>query len=630
MPNYRNAPRYTVTRTPAAGGPPATDSALEVLRMHHSTGADRLDYADLEVNLAATGGRIQEWTDPPYIGDEIEITDAGGTVLHWGKIAAVHPHISPRGESLTLVSRVELFHMGRPVDAIYMYDPAVNTHGLVDAELVFNPLIDGIAQGNRNAVHTVAPLGLPLFIDPESCRSAAAVTYQENSVGSASPINQFWTLRQAIRYLLWALNGDEEYINNPSLAQIDAEIDNDALPMQNVRLERGLYLGQCLDRLLVPAGYLWRINYSPGGRTLSFFRRGAVGSLVSIPYQAYGETLNTVLTKAEAIDLKFDAARLANQVEVRGSRREFEITAELARAWPEDDDGKVVDELLASGDDFASVRNVYRKWVLNEAGDYIGLRSELTDIFTSAIRTAMTTAGILAQFRPARRRRLLPTLTLGADGATPIGPIRGIEIEMSNPLFGTGGPEWIPLPNISCELLEHEAGIYITAEALPEEFELLGTDLKLRVTATLESSYRIAYNAVRQVASPQPDVARTVLELIERYRYREVTSLSKYYDDVNGMTPTKASLQANDYDAMVDYADFARTTWDLLDVGGKIVLEGLDHSYSVGQRVQTIEGRDISLQAKSASGAYPQIVAIERNVTSQNTILHLQRVSDRL
>lgn len=594
------------------------DAQLELLGCGESAGADRLDTALLEFR----GGTIEDLDplDPGgiFLNQEIEIVQvATGAVIHWGKTGILPPVISASaGESLHMTSRTELFHMGGKVDGYWVWDPTLGTPGpvKVDGDLVFNPMIDGTIYGNLNDTQLTSA-GDPLFLDPESVRTSAAITLQGAEL-------DYWSLAGAVYYLLWSLNTAQTYVTNATLVALQAIFNDPTALVQDVRIPRGTYLAHALDLLLVPLGYLWRVKRTAlGAREFAFWKRGTGGSLVWVNHQRMNTTLNLAETNVDTAALNFDIARLANEITVRGGFGEYEITVELARGWETADDpvAGAGDEYAKDHVDFDDVRDVMRRWVLNEAGDYIGLRAEITGVFTSALRTSFTALGILDEFVP-RRRRLLPTLTLGPEGA-PIGRQHGVEIEWSN----TSPAEWKPVGPWGPQLLDHEAGIYFDCDRLPEEFLSDPANTRIRVTATIQNDYRLTGYVARQADSPQEDIIPLVLDLPDRFRYRvRHSSLSKYG---GGALP---SLVQDDSTAIQDFSAFARNVWDLMDVSGAIQLEGLNHTYIVGDRVQGIQHKNILFEARDSSGAYPQIVAIERDIGTQTMTLHLERQRELL
>lgn len=667
--------------------------AHKLVTTAESAGADRLDVATLDVNISTLDGL----SPASYLNKEIEIQRIVGVseeIVHWGKVTQLPMLINPRGETLQVVSRTELYHIGGKIDGYYVYDPITTSARRVDGDLVFNPLIDGLVYGNLNDTQTTAG-GDPVFLDPESVRSAAAVTLQGANITN-------WTLAEAVYYLIWSLNTDETYVDNESLVNLQAIFDDPNAVIRDVRLPRGLYLAQALDQLLTPLGYQWRVNRPElGSRNLAFWKRGAGGTLRTVKHQVWGSTLNLANQNTETAGITFDISSLGNQVTVLGGFGEYELTVELLRAWPTADDPSagIADGLCKDDENFADNVNVLRKWVLNEAGDYIGLRPEIDGVFTSDLRDALVDAGLATFFVP-RRRRMMPTLRLDDDG-NPIGRIQGVEVEYSN----DETENWLPvdLLDCGCTLLEREAGVYFDANRLPEEFLFMPANLRIRATFTLQSDFRLTGVGLKLANSPNEDVVPVVVSAPDRFRSRAILQgLSKYAvgpanQDVDGASNASPivitadghglvtgdtvwiydvggnlaanglwvitrinsntfslngsvgsgnytaggtivfgggavlpSLRAADQAAIVPFAVYARNTWDLMRSGGTVQLEGLDHEYEVGDRVQKIAGKEISFEGKTSSGVYPQIVAIERNVTQQVMTLHLEHFRDPL
>ena len=609
---------------------------LEVIDIQESSGAERLDVATLHYKDLTLEGRAFH---SQITNEEIEITRTDtDQSLHWGKISIVPPQLNAQGEKLFVKSRTEKYHLGDKVQGYWVwnqlawdtieeeYAPAAV---LVDREIVFNPIIDGRIYGNLNDsfLSLGEEAGHPLFIDPESVRTQAARDLQGGADGIV------WPLSKAIYYLLATLNADETYVANPTLATIAAAVDDDADEVLNVEIPTGTYLADALDLLLTPLGYRWRVKRTAlGARTFEFQHRTA-GTLVAVKHQALGSTLNTAAQNVEAAGLTFDISNLFNETTLVGGAYSYEVTAELARAWPEAQD-TLEDALLSrNAEGFETVKNAYRKYVLNEAGDYIGLRGEIDGVFTSAFRTALETTfgeSIFNELTP-MRRKMLPTLTLDVD-REPIGPHSGVEIEYRNPDYDSEHPErgaeWLPIGNWGAQLLEHECGIYFGGEFPPLE-ELTGqvtrANIRFRVTFTLATDAALKNTATRDADSPNEDIVPLTISARTKFRYQLVSPLSKYYET------GRPSLAANDTTALVDFGELVKDTWDLMDVSGAIQLEGLDANdagtpYDLFQRVSGVSGKNIDFEAKADSDEYPQIVAIERNVVNQTMVLHLQRM----
>lgn len=611
------------------------DEDLEIIDMSESAGVERLDCATLHYPTHTLEGRAFH---SQITNDEIEIirTDTEES-LHWGKVGIVPPVLNTSGEALIIKSRTEKYHLGNRLQGYWVWNPMRVDDDLepdpgpvlVLRDLVFNPIIDGRTYGNLNDTYGSegsSLAGHPLIIDPESVRTAAGRTLQ----GANS---KAWPLSSAVWYLMTTLNPAETYVTNPLLATIASAVDDDNDLVLNVQIPIGTYLADALDLLLNPMGYRWRVKRTAlGARTFEVYGRNA-GSLVAVRHQALGTSLNTDAQNVEAAGLTFDITNLFNEVSVIGGPLSYEVTVELARAWPAAQD-ELDDALLAkTAEGFESVKNAYRKWVLNEAGDYIGLRTELDGVFTSEFRSNMETAysAIIWNDLTPMRRKLLPTLTLSDDN-TPIGTVQGIEVEYHNSEYDSEHPErgaeWLPIGNWGARVLEHECGIYFDGEFPPLE-ELTGATsragIRIRVTATIATDEAVKDTAERQSDSPNENVVPFVMDARSKFRYQIIAPFSKY-DSTD-----RPSLAANDQTALVDFAANVRAIWDLMDVGGALQLEGLDANdtgtpYDLGQRVTGILGKNIDFEAKADSDEYPQIVGIDRNVQQQTMTLHLQRI----
>lgn len=342
--------------------------------------------------------------------------------------------------------------------------------------------------------------------------------------------------------------------------------------------------------------------------------------------QRYGEIFTPEKTNLEANGVVFDADRLVNRVVGRGSKLQVEISVELCRGWkPEFDEWarddlkmtNITDEVLQES---PGVENAWRKWVLNEAGDYAGTRPELTTEFPPGVKARLQAAGYLEWMIP-RRRKFLATLTRGDELTKPIGTIGpGIEVEWRE---GDEG-EWLPTSKWQIDTLEHECGIYIRVNELPEELIDAGADAQVRVTATIETDFRITATAEHNKAtSPLLDEVTEILDLDTQFHWREVSTLSKY------KSGNRPAIAQDDREALASFVEQIRNRFDNLDVAGAVTLEGVDqHDYRVGDRIAGIKGKNISFKSRHDGQTFPQIAAITYDIEAQKTILHMQRVRE--
>lgn len=591
------------------------DPSLQVLKIQESEGGRLTDYAELIIDPEAAK-EVQDFSLKNVQVSEIEVEAVGGGangVKHWGAIASVHPTLGPSGETIKLVSRLDYFHFGRPLNGVPMYSPAAEKVVEADVDLVFNPEIDGRTAGNRHSSRTAGQGRMPVFLHPESVRTPGGRDLQGGRAVE-------WTLSRAVYTLCFLLNPAQKYIRNPPLNFLVGQFDDRADLVRGVTVPRGTYLPDALDRLLKPLGYLWRVQKFKGRRILDFYRRGTGGKAVWLKHQRNGETLDTAKTNVQAEGVRFSVSRLANAIRCVGSHRQVEVTTELIRGWPESLDDTSMDELMRSAEGFQRLSNVWRRWVVNEAGDYTGLREDNQAIITRNA-TLFTLNNLVGGFIP-RRRKMLPCLTLDPATQEPIGNVRGVQVEYFLPADDNDedAGTWLPIEQWGANLLSNEAGVYFGGERVPELLYDLGPFARLRATYTLETDFRVTGFAGRRAESPQREQVEAVIDLADRYHWRTITPVSQFYGSV------EASLEADDRIVIQRHAEQLRDAWDLADVAGGVSLEGCDHhEYKVGQRVLGIEGRNIRFNADSGDSRFPQIASITHDVTNQKTLLELTR-----
>lgn len=591
----------------------APDPTLRALTISRSTGGGQRDHAVYEVDLGATKSHIQNLALTGPAGAEVrfEATINGAPVLlHWGKATISSIEIGD-GEHLRVTSSVEPYHFGVPLTGALYWDPLTQQTINILEEPVWNPEIDDAVFPNAT---TIARLGgfSSVFLDPESTRTDAALAVQGDSP-------QLWTLAGCVNYLCWALNGDQLSIANPT--------DFSLFPnwtLNNFRLQRGRYLSEYLDEILPRFGLGWFLDLSSGQPTIAFFVRGQ-GTPNSVYLGPPGSGYNLDNAVESHADWNFGNVR--NQVICQGDYRRVESTFVLSRGWDVGLDAVAELNLSKDSDDYGAneaYRSVWRNWVLNEAGDYIGRRPEIVAPYNLGL--------IFGHATPPRRRKFLPTLTLDADGA-PIGETAGITVEYSI----DAGTTWLPIDRLedrTCVILERECGVRFDGLFPPPELVRAGDKAQVRVTATVRDDLRLGTVVGPDASSPLADTAAVVLDESAKFHWRTVLATSKYWPQVHGVNPSQP-LEADEADDTLDleaYAAWLQDTFDLADVGGSLVVEGFDNGvYTLGDLITAINGRAIVFNAQStASGQqrYPQVVGIAWDHQAQRRTLTIETYRD--
>lgn len=598
------------------------DPSFKALRAWRSTGGRELDRAEIELDLAAADQRLTDWSFYK-VNRQVEIVATipglGDRVLHWGKLSIDGAKIAEGTERVVYTSRAEPYHFGAPIFGQWRFEPVFQQIVPADEDLVFNPQIDGKIWPNMYPeLQGLNGKASPVFVDPESLRTVPAQTLfgvealvpAALGVGPQGGGADFWTLPKAAFYLAAAANGSN--FSFPTLDELGDVLDPDPDLLRDVRLRRGLYLPQSLEELLEPFGFGFNVKYDAvGQRRLVFFRRGqsAAPAAVTMGRPALSGPGNAITSadNAPELDLEYNRGNVRNLLLVQGDFRYFEATFELVRAWPAELDGLDPTKDLAKDTDHyqnnPGYQDAWRKWALNESGDYIGLRPEILAL------TDLT--DITGDRLSPKRRRFLPCITQGADLA-PIGEIQGCVVEWSP----DEGATWLPpeqLDNHTCHLLERECGLRFDAQHVPTQLYDAGAKAKVRITATIRSDRRLAATADQTDASPQTDLAPAVVDAAGRFHYKLVSSQSKFYDQVGADSIPSDSV--DDTDAIAAYAQELHDAWDMADISGRIKIEGLDRAqYELGDVISKVAGREISLDAAGpivTEPRFPQVVGIE-------------------
>jgi len=414
--------------------------------------------------------------------EEIQPSGTPDILLGWGEILTQEPKVNPEDESAEIVATISPPHFGTPLIGMHVLNHEEPTPPLVDSdplihegEIVFNPEIDGKITGNtttiRSAVHktyddAMSPLMiLKLWVDPESMRTESART----NVQRGYKLDK-WTLREAVHSLCWVCNPLEEFIINPSLAELDA-VDADDVILRNITIPAGLYLPEILNLLLKPHGYSWFLKVGRNGDAnspdygstevrIKVFKLGK-----GIEKTVYQPKPGTSLVKGGPQNLiewklreSFDELR--NQVTALGALKEREMTVVLSPEWDEDLDELGPDDLAKDGPLYEKHRNVWRRWIAREAYDTTGTRSdsEIMIYFTGLADSEYSWRYInfkneFGDENGVHRRTIKECLTLQdkKEGET---RRRNPLIEWQNPksprtvtfkLHGDGGPPLLPL-----------------------------------------------------------------------------------------------------------------------------------------------------------------------------------------
>jgi len=325
--------------------------------------------------------------------------------------------------------------------------------------------------------------------------------------------------------------------------------------------------------------------------------------------------LDTAKSNAPEITLRTSLSELANKITVYGDFIKREATLELKKGWATAQDALTPDELQKkdeSGSQYEDYPEVHRKWVFNEGGDYNDLRTETgsapadLDFFEEGETYV-------------HKRRKIEDKLLTIQNGEPRDPY----LEY----YDNSLSAWKPVPpEWSWEVLPDEIGIYFNGNKPPAELWEQGVDdidnMKIRLTCVVACDKRIEYTADRQSSSPNGRDVELFIDASDRFFFKEVDSDSVFYGVYD-------ALEEDDTTEIQTYAESLRDINDSANLETSLVLFGVINSYSRGDILTDVKGRNISFNRNSKDAStkkYPQITGILIDYQNHRTVLETRSI----
>jgi len=560
-------------------GPPQTEVRVD------GQAEPRLRLDRLEIRM---GGAPRAWFSAglgysPETGDDLRLEDLAPRIYPGRQVAAV----LLRGGVLAGAGHGDLVLFEGRIGPIEMRLESEGEELRFEAEDLAAEVLRRRLGGRRawTAEESADRVGgLPLVFNPDGRPNASTQPYEP---GDGEPYTVFapdsagastaWTLDEAMAYLL-AEHGASEAMAVPSPSEVRSLVG--ALAIRDVAIE-GRTLGEAIDALLELAGARIAVTADPGEtgirRRLEIWRpdRAPSGWLA---HQRPGGRYDPAATHLSAIAVRmhFDAA--PRRYVARGDRKFYESTFDLVGGWDDSLATYAPEDFSPSANpNFATVRDVFRKWVLNETGDYSaapydrGPAPDLSGLFESAPYVR-------------RRRRFLPCLSRDTLGRS-----RGVYAEMSL----DGGTTWEEM-NLAARILTNECGLYLTDDPLPNRYFMAAMrgQVRVRVTATVESD--ACLSAERAEAGPADRPGRTRhISVPAGYRFGRVATTSRFYGQGGADEP-------DDTGRLQELVDAAYEADRRSPAPTHIEIPYLAMGHRPGERILGIRGRRLDVARRHA------------------------------
>jgi len=504
-----------------------------------------------------------------------------------GQIESIETKFGPDGEKVEIVAKDFSANLKR----ITVYGQrAGNSDGstlfLAGVDTIFNP------NGKTNATSDL--------IDNNG--------HSYTVFGDNPSQTKLWSYAQAIDYLLceYLPNGQ---LQTPRIEQLQALTENQIvrdLDVTGLNLSEALH--RCCDRIGLGFKFVPRPESSGPRQAVVFYRPGT-GRTVELNYQQAGEQFSISKTNIATLHSKKNFWPITHKYIGQGDFKVYEATFDLVKAWDPGDEDTYYDKFSPSTNpDFYQVKDVYRKWCLNEAGDYSGPpynQGEAFD-FSKVFEGSNFTR---------HRRRFWPTLTTDKEGKS-----LGYFLQVS---FDNGLHWWQYLYAFN-NLLD-ECGVWLSSDQLDVDTWVgaLKGVLKFRITASVISDERLNCIVADGPVDSTAPVVEHIITLPRQFKYRKVSSRSifaKTNDETLGV-PDEVDDSTALYEFVRKRAQARSETIETIDIQAPYIA----FDYHVGDKVTSSpESRDL-LSIRNDNRSISLIERLRMDFRNQCTNLKIIR-----
>ena len=414
--------------------------------------------------------------------------------------------------------------------------------------------------------------------DDKTLASASLVEVGTRQCRVFSPDDQgqHWSVADALAYLIaTAVPGNVEAPDPEELEELAGRIELDPLDIT------GMTVAQALVRVARCGGLALRSSRIRLG--LMFYCPGRHGRRRRVSLQPHGGELSLQDSNLLRGRVTFRRRPSRPGVLAMGQRKRYESTFQLHEGWETSlETYRWRDFVRSESDDWLTLANVYRKWVLNEHGRYSDSPWQIPRFSFSNISEE--------DFSAYGSRRFLPCLSTDESGQS-LGIVVEYRYEPEADWKRWPGSVWVS---------DEEGTIYLGGDALPSDYfnAAANHEAEVCVTATVEADAHLT------VEIPgDPNCVREVVDLSGRAAWRTVHETSIFHD----LAAAGLAAERDDTQALEElarrYAEAASSATE-----AELVLGWINTSYHVGDIVTRIDGRNVELPANPYSRPFIQAV----------------------
>jgi len=505
----------------------------------------------------------------------------------YGRIEGIETMLGPEGERVEIVARDFSSQLSRIT--VYGQRVAVDDDSTVflpGLETVFNP------DGRANA--TAAPIQV-------SGNSYVAFC-AESSNGKG------WKYAEVIDYLLseYLTGGRLQIPQSERLAAVTKNQTVRDLDVTGLNLLEALH--RCCERINLQFKFVPRLAETGSREAIVFYRDGA-GRAVELNSQPGGERLSISKTSIASLSSVKNFWPVTHRYIGQGDFKVYEASFGLVKAWdPSLEDTDYDTFSPSTNPTFYQVKDVYRKWCLNEAGDYRDEPYNQGDAFDFS--KVFEGRGFAHS-----RRRFWPALSADQQDKS-----LGYFLEVSY----DGGANWWQYLYAFNNLLD-ECGIWLSSDQLDVDTWVASLKgmLKFRITVSVTSDERLTCIVADGPVNSTIPVVDHLITLPRQFKYRKVSTQSIFYGGTNN--GLGVADQVDDADALYEYIRHtAQGSGEVIETM-EVQTPHLAFDYRVGDRIDcSPESRDL-LSVRSDNRSTSTIARVQMDFAKQCTNLRIIR-----
>jgi hypothetical protein len=395
----------------------------------------------------------------------------------------------------------------------------------------------------------------------------------------------------------------------PSFSRLQALTENQIvrdLDVTGLNLIEALH--RCCQRIGLKFKFIPRLAETGPEQAIVFYRAGT-GRVVELNCQPAGQQISISKTNIAQLHSRKNFWPVTHKYIAQGDFKIYEATFELIKAWDPDLEQNNYDSFSPStNSNFSVIKDVYRKWCLNEAGQYSDPPYNQGDAFDFSL--IFQSSNFLH-----RRRRFWPCLTTDVQGRS-----LGYFLQVS---YNNGQNWWQYLHAFN--ILLDECGVWLSSDQFDMDTwaAAIQGSLRFRITASFVSDERLTAVAINGSVNSTAPVVEHILTLPRQFKYRKISDQSIFTEPSSQAFGTPDEV--DDSAALREFIRHTAATASEVIETFNIQTSSLMFHYQLGDIVNTSpESRNL-LACKSDNRSISRIVRVHMNFKKQSTSLNIVR-----